>query len=80
MSNEFIIMAKFGLGVDLWWIWDFENIWDVGGKRGGGIVIANSSSDSEGVIANSSSGIWRVSDNQTIANSHSQFDALNHWQ
>ena len=24
MSNEFGIMSKFGLGIDLWWSWGFE--------------------------------------------------------
>ena len=26
MSNEFGIMVKFGLEVDLWWFWSFEKI------------------------------------------------------
>ena len=26
MSDEFGFMAKFSLGVDLWWFWGFDNI------------------------------------------------------
>ena len=26
MSNDFGIMARFGLGVDLWWFWGFEHL------------------------------------------------------